>query len=77
MQISGCVAFVTGANRPNGMGRAFAPVLKANGGGTIVNIASIVSFANIPLIGSYSASKAAVQSLTQACGRKWPNSLPV
>ncbi len=45
--------------------RAFAPVLKANGGGTIVNMASIVSFANIPLIGSYSASKAALRSMTQ------------
>lgn len=45
--------------------RAFAPVLDANGGGVIVNMASIVSFVNFPMIGSYSASKAAVHSLTQ------------
>jgi len=45
--------------------RAFAPVLKANGGGAIVNLASIASHVNFPVIGSYSASKAAVHSLTQ------------
>lgn len=45
--------------------RAFAPVLAANGGGTIVNMASIVSHVNFPALGSYSASKAAVHSLTQ------------
>lgn len=45
--------------------RAFAPVLAANGGGTIVNMASIASHVNFPVLGSYSASKAAVHSLTQ------------
>lgn len=45
--------------------RAFAPVLAANGGGTIVNLASIASHVNFPVLGSYSASKAAVHSLTQ------------
>ena len=45
--------------------RAFAPVLKANGGGAIVNIGSIASHVNFPLLGSYSASKAATHSLTQ------------
>ncbi len=48
------------------MVRAFAPVLARNGGGLIVNIASIASHVNFPLLGSYSASKAAVHSLTQA-----------
>ena len=47
------------------MTRAFAPVLKANGGGAIVNIGSIASHVNFPLLGPYSASKAAVHSLTQ------------
>jgi NAD(P)-dependent dehydrogenase (short-subunit alcohol dehydrogenase family) len=47
------------------MTRAFAPVLKNNGGGTIVNLASIASHVNFPVLGSYSASKAAVHSLTQ------------
>lgn len=45
--------------------RAFAPNLKANGGGAIVNVASIASFVNFPVLGSYSASKAANHSLTQ------------
>ncbi|UUX50723.1 SDR family oxidoreductase [Nisaea acidiphila] len=47
------------------MVQAFAPVLKANGGGAIVNLASIVSHFSFPGAGSYSASKAAVHSLTQ------------
>jgi len=45
--------------------RAFAPVLAANGGGAIVNLGSIASHVNFPAVGSYSASKAAVHSLTQ------------
>ena len=45
--------------------RAFAPVLKINGGGTIVNILSVASLVNFPVLGSYSASKAALFSLTQ------------
>lgn len=45
--------------------RSFAPVLGKNGGGTIVNLASIASYVNFPALGSYSASKAAVHSLTQ------------
>ncbi len=47
------------------MTRAFAPVLAANGGGAIVNLASIASHINFPVLGSYSASKAAVHSMTQ------------
>jgi NAD(P)-dependent dehydrogenase (short-subunit alcohol dehydrogenase family) len=47
------------------MCRAFAPVLKANDGGTIVNIVTIVSRVTIPMLGSYCASKWAMFSLTQ------------
>jgi NAD(P)-dependent dehydrogenase (short-subunit alcohol dehydrogenase family) len=47
------------------MCRTFAPVLKANGGGAIINILSIVSRVNLPFMGSYCASKAAELSLTQ------------
>jgi NAD(P)-dependent dehydrogenase (short-subunit alcohol dehydrogenase family) len=46
--------------------RAFAPVLAANGGGVIVNMLSIVARVNVPSIASYSASKAAAWSMTQA-----------
>ena len=46
--------------------RAFVPVLKSNGGGAIVNLASVGALVNVPVIGSYCASKAAVHSMTQA-----------
>lgn len=45
--------------------QAFAPVLKDNGGGAIINIGSIASHVNFPVLGTYSASKAAVHSMTQ------------
>jgi NAD(P)-dependent dehydrogenase (short-subunit alcohol dehydrogenase family) len=46
--------------------RAFAPVLRRNGGGTIVNMLSILAYMNLPMMGSLCASKAAALSLTQA-----------
>lgn len=45
--------------------RAFAPVLKANGGGCIVNMVSILARVNLPTMGSLCASKAALLSMTQ------------
>ena len=48
------------------MTRAFGPVLKCNGGGAIVNVLSLVSRVNMPMLGTYCASKAAAWSLTQA-----------
>lgn len=45
--------------------RAFAPVLKQNQGGAIINMVSMVARVNLPFNGSYSASKAATLSLTQ------------
>jgi NAD(P)-dependent dehydrogenase (short-subunit alcohol dehydrogenase family) len=47
------------------MCRAFAPVLKTNGGGAIINVASIAARVTIPMLGSYCASKWALFSLTQ------------
>ncbi|MBW4540052.1 MAG: SDR family oxidoreductase [Myxacorys chilensis ATA2-1-KO14] len=47
------------------MCRAFAPVLKANGGGAIVNMLSILGKVNLPMNASYSASKAAALLMTQ------------
>lgn len=46
--------------------QALAPVLGRNGGGTIVNIGSVASLTSFPILASYSASKAALHSLTQA-----------
>lgn len=45
--------------------QAFAPVLKKNGGGAIVNLVSVAGLVNMPLFFTYSASKAAVHSITQ------------
>jgi NAD(P)-dependent dehydrogenase (short-subunit alcohol dehydrogenase family) len=49
-----------------GVTQAFAPVLARNGGGTLVNIVSIAALVNFPVFVSYSLSKAALHSLTQA-----------
>ena len=48
------------------MCRAFAPILAANGGGTLINVLSILARVASPAAGSYSASKASALSLTQA-----------
>ena len=39
--------------------RAFAPVIEANGGGAVLNVASVLSWAHVPSVGSYSVAKAA------------------
>jgi NAD(P)-dependent dehydrogenase (short-subunit alcohol dehydrogenase family) len=41
------------------MTQAFAPVLKANGGGAFVNVLSVVSWVAMPHLTTYSASKSA------------------
>lgn len=46
--------------------RAFAPVLRDNGGGALVNVLSVLSFISMPQVATYSASKAAAWSLTNA-----------
>ncbi|TWJ17581.1 SDR family oxidoreductase [Geobacter argillaceus] len=47
------------------MCRAFAPIIAARGDGAIVNISSIIGLVNLPLNGTYCASKAAGHSLLQ------------
>lgn len=46
--------------------RAFAPVLKANGGGALLNVLSVASWVNGGELAAYSASKSAAWSLTNA-----------
>ncbi|HEX4107904.1 MAG TPA: SDR family oxidoreductase [Solirubrobacteraceae bacterium] len=48
------------------MTQAFAPVLERNGGGAFVNVLSVVSWVAMPLLTTYSASKAAAWSFTNA-----------
>ena len=46
--------------------KAFAPILKANGGGALLNVLSIASWVNGGQLAAYSASKSAAWSLTNA-----------
>jgi len=48
------------------MSKAFAPVLKTNGGGALLNVLSVASWVNGGELAAYSASKAAAWSLTNA-----------
>ena len=58
--------FDTNVFGPLAVSRVFAPVLKANGGGAIVNILSVLSWLAMPQTAMYSASKAAAWSLTNS-----------
>lgn len=44
--------------------QAFAPVLKANGGGAVLNVLSVLSWVTLPGLVPYSASKAAAWALS-------------
>jgi NAD(P)-dependent dehydrogenase (short-subunit alcohol dehydrogenase family) len=48
------------------MAQAFAPVLKANGGGAFVQLNSVASLKSFADFATYAASKAAAYSITQA-----------
>lgn len=48
------------------MSKAFAPVLKSNGGGALLNVLSVASWVNGGELAAYSASKSAAWSLTNA-----------
>ncbi len=48
------------------MSKAFAPVLKVNGGGALLNVLSVASWVNSGELAAYSASKSAAWSLTNA-----------
>ena len=44
--------------------RAFAPVLARNGGGALLNVASVASWISSPVLASYAVSKSALWSLS-------------
>jgi NAD(P)-dependent dehydrogenase (short-subunit alcohol dehydrogenase family) len=48
------------------MSKAFAPILKANGGGALLNVLSVASWVSAGGLAAYSASKSAAWSLTNA-----------
>ncbi len=49
---------------PLRMAQAFAPVLARNGGGAVLNVLSVASWINRPLLGVYGATKSAAWALT-------------
>lgn len=49
---------------PMRLAQAFAPTLAANGGGALLNVLSVASWINGPLLGAYGASKSAAWALT-------------
>ena len=51
---------------PIRMAQAFAPVLKQNGGGALIQLSSVASIKNFVPFSAYSASKAAAYSVTQS-----------
>jgi NAD(P)-dependent dehydrogenase (short-subunit alcohol dehydrogenase family) len=46
--------------------RAFAPIIEANGGGSILNVLSVLSWLHAPQFGAYSSAKAAAWGMTDA-----------
>lgn len=49
---------------PLRVAQAFAPVLSANGGGALLNVLSVASWINSPMLAVYGASKSAAWALT-------------
>jgi NAD(P)-dependent dehydrogenase (short-subunit alcohol dehydrogenase family) len=49
---------------------AFAPILAANGGGAMINVLSVASWAGAPMLSIYAASKSAAWGLTNAFRRE-------
>ena len=49
---------------PLALSQAFAPILKQNGGGAIVNVLSVLSWVSMPVAATYGASKAAAWALS-------------
>jgi NAD(P)-dependent dehydrogenase (short-subunit alcohol dehydrogenase family) len=58
--------FETNFFGPLRLSRAFAPVLARNGGGAILNVLSIASWINRPMLGIYGTTKSAAWALTNS-----------
>ena len=56
--------FETNVVGPMALSNAFATILKANGGGAIINVLSALSWLSFPSTGTYSTSKAAAWAVT-------------
>jgi NAD(P)-dependent dehydrogenase (short-subunit alcohol dehydrogenase family) len=66
-------AFQTNTFGPFYIMRSIIPIMTKQGGGIIVNIASKAAIYTVPRLGVYSASKAALVSLTEAAAKELKN----
>jgi 2-deoxy-D-gluconate 3-dehydrogenase len=51
--------------------QAAHPLMKAQGGGKVINVASVAAVVSGPTMGAYSASKAGLTGFTRACAVAW------
>lgn len=56
---------------PFELGKLVYPIMKARGGGSVINISSIAAITPDPGLGMYSVSKAALNMLTKVCAKEW------
>lgn len=56
---------------PFELGKLVYPVMKARGGGSVINISSIAALSPDPGLGIYSVSKAALNMLTKVTAKEW------
>jgi NAD(P)-dependent dehydrogenase (short-subunit alcohol dehydrogenase family) len=56
---------------PLRLGQCVAPVMRDQGGGSIVNIASMAAYSGGPGVCAYAASKAALVNLTKSMAMEW------
>ncbi len=56
---------------PLRMAQCVAPIMRDQGGGSIVNIASMAAYSGGPLVCAYGASKAALVNLTKSMAIEW------
>jgi 2-deoxy-D-gluconate 3-dehydrogenase len=60
------------------LSQAAHPVMKAQGGGKVINVASVAAVVSGPTMGAYSASKAGLTGFTRACAVAWgPDNIQV
>ncbi len=62
---------VTNVYAPLALARAALPSMQQRGGGSVINIASIGGVTPEPMLAAYSASKAALISITKATAKEW------
>jgi NAD(P)-dependent dehydrogenase (short-subunit alcohol dehydrogenase family) len=63
--------FSVNVEGPLRMAQCVAPVMRDNGGGSIVNIASMAAYSGGPGVCAYGASKAALVNLTKSMAQEW------